>query len=200
MCSMLSRLSSVSVSSNGFLATHYLLGSFTFSILYLFLHSSMASSSLLPMALLLKYHQGHFSVWLTRMSVVHRNLRGIWSKWFKVSQIFRNLVGSRLQGRKKKKNVLKEREVTFWGDTYFETFYHSHQMFFLQVMEKCPVGVLHQSFVFSYYITISFCYKHFWKFFTSTGCWGFRWKTTDAPLCIENTIKLWTRRQILTSL
>ena len=102
---MLSRLSSVSVSSNGFLATHYLLGSFTFSILYLFLHSSMASSSLLPMALLLKYHQGHFSVWLTRMSVVHRNLRGIWSKWFKVSQIFRNLVGSRLQGR-----------ILFWGE------------------------------------------------------------------------------------
>lgn len=105
---MLSRLSSVSVSSNGFLATHYLLGSFTFSILYLFLHSSMASSSLLPMALL-KYHQGHFPVWLTRMSVVHRNLRGIWSKWFKVSQIFRNLVGSRLQGRKKKKECFKRK-------------------------------------------------------------------------------------------
>lgn len=132
MCWMFSRLFSVSIASNEFLAIHFLLASFTFSILFLFLHSAMASSSFLSIALLLKYHRCHVWVSFTGISVFHRHPRKLDPNGLKLVTFLGILLG---QDSREKEHI--ERKNKYLLRTYLKTFYHAHQStFFLHELEK----------------------------------------------------------------
>lgn len=153
MCWMFSRLSSVSIASNEFLAIHFLLASYTFSILYLFLHSSVASSSFLSIALLLKYHRCHVWVSFRGTSVFHRHPRELDPNDLKLVTFLGILLG---QDSREKEDV--ERKNKYLLRTYLKTFYHAYQSsFFFRNWKKKAFLESHfsKSFVRKYLLTTS---------------------------------------------